>query len=119
HELTVWDVAQAKLEKRVPMRMERAYAMVFLPDGELAVAGGRPGQEGDVRIYNLQGGTPKLDQGVAILDGVHDPAVMVKQLLETDDSVLCLALISVVKQLVSCDSLERMLHFLCTLPTYA
>src|SRR5262249_39849337 len=30
HELTVWDVAQAKLEKRVATRMERAYAMVFL-----------------------------------------------------------------------------------------
>src|SRR5262249_9149379 len=44
HELTVWDVAQGKLEKRVWTRAERAYAMVFLPDGLLAVAGGRPGQ---------------------------------------------------------------------------
>ena len=40
---------------RVSTRMERAYAMVFLPDGRLAVAGGRPGQEGDVRIYDVHG----------------------------------------------------------------
>ena len=40
-------------------RAERAYAMVFLPDGKLAVAGGRPGQEGDVRIYNLDGGVAR------------------------------------------------------------
>src|SRR5262249_38080542 len=70
HELTVWDIAQAKLEKRVATRMERAYAMVFLPDGKLAVAGGRPGQEGDVRIYDLQGGKPRVENGVAMLDGV-------------------------------------------------
>ena len=48
HELTVWDVADGKLEKRIHTRAERAMAMVFLPDGKLAVAGGRPGQEGDV-----------------------------------------------------------------------
>ena len=39
--------------------------MVFLPDGKLAVAGGRPGEEGDVRIYDLNGGTPKVENGVA------------------------------------------------------
>src|SRR5262245_43948662 len=53
HELTVWDIETGKLVKRVSMRAERAYGLAFLPDGQLAVAGGRPGQEGDVRVYDL------------------------------------------------------------------
>lgn len=110
HELTVWDVAQAKLKKRISTRMERAYAMVFLPDGHLAVAGGRPGQEGDVRIYNVQGGTPKVQNGVAIVDGVNDRSVMVKQLLETDDSVLCLAVSADGKKLASGGSQDRLVQ---------
>jgi WD40 repeat protein len=107
HELTVWNVAMGQLEKRIATRAERAYAMAFLPDGKLAVAGGRPGQEGDVRIYNLNGGTPRAEKGVALLDGVYDKAVMVKQLLETDDSVLCLAVSPGGKKLASggCDRL--------------
>ncbi|HEV3256395.1 MAG TPA: c-type cytochrome domain-containing protein [Gemmataceae bacterium] len=107
HELTVWDVAGGKLEKRIATRAERAKAMVFLPDGKLAVAGSRPGQEGDVRIYNLQGGTPKVVNGVPMLDGVHDKTVMVKELLETDDEVLCLAVSADGKKLASggCDRL--------------
>src|SRR5439155_19421585 len=72
HELTVWDFAQGKLEKRIATRAERAYAMVFLPDGKLAVAGARPGQEGDVRLYNLQAPGAKVVTGVAYLDGVYD-----------------------------------------------
>jgi WD40 repeat protein len=109
HELTVWNVADAKLEKRIYTRAERAYAMVFLPDGKLAVAGGRPGQEGDVRIYDINGGMPKTVDGVAVLDGVNDKGVMVKQLLDTDDSVLCLAVSADGKKLASggCDRLVR------------
>jgi hypothetical protein len=107
HELTVWDLAQAKLEKRIATRAERTYAMVFLPDGKLAVAGGRPGQEGDVRLYDLAGSTPTLQNGVAFLDGVNDKRVMLKQLLEADDSVLCLAVSADGKKLASggCDRL--------------
>src|SRR5207237_1743078 len=86
HELTIWDFATAKLEKRIYTRAERAYSMAFLPDGKLVVAGGRPGQEGDVRVYNL-GGNGKIADGVAILDGVNDKSVLLKELLETDDSV--------------------------------
>jgi WD40 repeat protein len=92
HELLVWDVDSAKLEKRIRTRSRRAMAMVFLPDGKLVVAGGRPGEEGDVRVYNLNAGTPRVQSGVAYLDGVTDKAVLVKQLLEADDEVLCLAL---------------------------
>src|SRR5205807_1076148 len=39
HELTVWDVQDGRLEKRIATRAERAKAMLFLPDGTLAVAG--------------------------------------------------------------------------------
>jgi WD40 repeat protein len=108
HELTVWDVTAAKLDKRVYTRAERAYGMVFLPDGKLAVAGGRPGQEGDVRVYDLNAGM-KMAGEVAILDGVHDKTVLVKELLETDDSVLCLALSGDGKKLAAggCDRLVR------------
>jgi hypothetical protein len=90
HELTVWDIATAKLVKRIYTRAERAYGMVFLPDGKLAVAGGRPGQEGDVRIFDIKA-KGKTEDGVEILDGVNDPKVMLKQLLDVEDSVLCIA----------------------------
>src|SRR5207244_19701 len=94
YELTIWDITQAqgKLEKRLYTRAERAYAIVFLADGMLAVAGGRPGQEGDVRIYNVNATTARTENGVAILDGVHDSAVTVKEVLETDDSALGLGI---------------------------
>jgi WD40 repeat protein len=109
HELTVWAVADAKLVKRVRTRAERAYAMAFLPNGMLVVAGGRPGQEGDVRAYDLAAKSAKETNGVAILDGVNDPKVMVKQLVDSDDSVLCLAASSDGKRLVAggCDRTVR------------
>jgi WD40 repeat protein len=105
HELTVWDIAQAKLEKRIYTRAERAYAILVLPDGKLAVAGGRPGQEGDVKIYDINGGTPRVESGVTILDGVNDKGVLIAKLLEVDDSVNCLALSADGKKLASggCD----------------
>lgn len=89
HELTVWDVQTGKLEKRIHTRAERAHDMDFLPDGKLVVAGGRPGQEGDVRIYDI-GGMGKAVGGVAILDGVKDKSVFVAQLLQTSDEILTL-----------------------------
>jgi WD40 repeat protein len=90
HELTVWDAAAGKLLKRIYTRAERAYGLAFLPDGKLAVAGGRPGQEGDVRVYDLAA-KGKTEDGVEVLDGVNDKKVMLAQLLDADDSVLCLA----------------------------
>jgi hypothetical protein len=108
HELTVWDIDEAKLEKRIYTRAERAKALVFLPDGNLAVAGSRPGQEGDVRIYNINAPGKETD-GVTILDGVHDKSVLIKELLEVDDEVLALALSPDGKKLASggCDRLVR------------
>ncbi|HEY1190980.1 MAG TPA: c-type cytochrome domain-containing protein [Gemmata sp.] len=90
HELTVWDVATGKLTKRIYTRAERAYGLAFLPDGKLAVAGGRPGQEGDVRVYDI-GAKGKTQDGVEVLDGVSDTRVLVKHLFDVEDSVLCLA----------------------------
>ena len=109
HELTVWDTASAKLEKRIYTRARRAMAMVFLPDGKLAVAGGRPGEEGDVRIYDINRGTAKNDNGVAILDGVNDKGVMLKQLLDADDEELCLTLSTDGKKLAS-GGCDRLVH---------
>jgi Planctomycete cytochrome C/WD domain, G-beta repeat len=105
HELTVWEVASAKLLKRIYTRAERAYAMTFLPDGKLVVAGGRPGQEGDVRIFDIMAaGKPEGD--VQVLDGVNDPKVMLKQLLDSDDSVLCLA-VSADGKHIACGGCDR------------
>lgn len=105
HELTVWDAATGKLEKRVYVRNRRALSMAFLPDGKLVVAGGRPGEEGDVCVYDINGGTPKTENGVAVLDGVKDPKVLIKRLLESDDEVLAIAVSADGKQLASggCD----------------
>jgi WD40 repeat protein len=108
HELTVWDVATGKLEKRIYTRAECAYGMVFLPDGKLVVAGGRPGQEGDVRVYDIHG-KGKLIQGVQVLDGVKDKSVFIKELLETDDSILAIAASADGQKLAAggCDRLVR------------
>src|SRR5207253_972745 len=81
----------------------------WIKEGAKVVAGGRPGQEGDVRVYNLSAGSPKVVNGVAMLDGVTDKAVMVKQLLEADDSVLCLAVSNDGKKLAS-GGCDRMVH---------
>jgi WD40 domain-containing protein/cytochrome c len=109
HELTVWDVANGTLEKRIYTRARRAMAMVFLPDGKLAVAGGRPGEEGDVRIYDINGSAAKIVNGIAVLDGIRDKNVMVKQLLDADDEVLCLALSADGKKLAS-GGCDRIVH---------
>jgi len=91
HELTIWDAATGKLEKRVHTRAERTKALLYLPDGKLAVAGTRPGQEGDVCIYDIEAGKPTMMDGVAVIDGVNDKAVLLARLVQTEDEVLCLA----------------------------
>jgi hypothetical protein len=109
HELMVWDIAKGALVERVYTRAERTYGLSFLPDGKLAVAGGRPGQQGDVRIYDLHGGNSQKRNGVTILDGVTDKKVMIAELAETDDAVLCLSISPDGKKLAAggCDRLVR------------
>lgn len=109
HELTVWSAADGKLLKRVRTRAERAYGLAFLPDGKLAVAGGRPGQEGDVKVYDLSAKPTATENGVPVLDGVTDKKVMIAQLLDSDDSVLCLAISPDGKKLAAggCDRTVR------------
>jgi hypothetical protein len=111
HELTVWDVETGTLKQRIRTRAERAYAMIFLPDGKLLVAGGRPGQEGDVRVYDLSdkvAGKMGAD-GVVMLDGVNEKSVMLAQLLDSDDVILAMTLSKDGKKLAAagCDRLVR------------
>lgn len=91
HELTIWSANDGKLLGRLRTRSERTYAIEFLSASQIAVAGGRPGQDGDVRVYDL-GATPTVVAGVAQWDGVNDPAVLVAHLVDSDDCQLCLAL---------------------------
>ena len=85
----VFDTAEGQNIRLVVLArgLEFPWSMAFLPDGKLAVAGGRPGQEGDVCIYDLAGPTVSKSAGVAILDGVNDPKVLIKRLLDTGISL--------------------------------
>jgi len=106
HELLVWDLEAKKIVKRIRTRAERIYAMAFLPNGGLAVAGGRPGQEGDVRIYDLNGPSePK--NGIQRLDGVRDPRVLKAHLFDTDDCILALAIHDNQLAAGGCDRIAR------------
>ena len=107
HELCVWDVESGKLVKRVAIRSRRAMALQFLPDGKLVMAGGRPGEEGDVSVYDLSAPAARQENGTSILNGISDPKVLVKRLLEADDEVECLALSADGKKLAAggCDRL--------------
>jgi hypothetical protein len=101
HELMVWDVATGTLERRIHIRSRRVLAMAFLPDGKLATAGGRPGEEGEVCVYDLQAGKGKTEDGVTVVDGIHDSHVLLARLLDIDDEVMCLAVSPDGKKLAS------------------
>ena len=53
HEITVWNPDEGELLRRIGDVAERTYAIAFHPDGkQLAVAGGAPGQRGEVRLID-------------------------------------------------------------------
>jgi len=57
HEITVWNVADAQLVRRIENVAERTYAIALSPDGKwLAVAGGMPGRLGEVRLFDAASG---------------------------------------------------------------
>lgn len=109
HELTIWDTESGKLTGRLKTRSRRAMSLVFLPDGMLVAGGGRPGEEGDVSVYNLKAAPAKTADGIAWFDGVSDTKVLVRRLLETDDEVQCLALSNDGKSLAA-GGCDRMIH---------
>lgn len=90
HELTIWSPNDGRLLGRLRTRSERTFAIEFLTPTLIAAAGGRPGQDGDVRVYDLSA-TPANVGGVAQWDGVNDPAVLQTHLMDSDDCQLCLA----------------------------
>jgi hypothetical protein len=109
HELMVWNAADGKLLARVATRAERTHALAFLGNDLVVAAGGRPGEEGDVRVYNLAATSATVENGIARLNGIDDPAVLVAHLIDIDDCMLCLVVSGDGKKLAAggCDRVVR------------
>lgn len=53
HEVTIWNATSGALARRIKNVPERVHSLAYSPDGSLlAVAGGRPGQAGSVKLFN-------------------------------------------------------------------
>jgi WD40 repeat protein len=109
HELTIWNASNGQLIARLQMRAERVYGVAFLNENRIAVAGGRPGQEGDVRIYDLAAPPATTENGIARLNGVSDPHVLIAHLMDTDDSMLSLA-VSPDRKLLAAAGCDKMIR---------
>lgn len=71
-ELTVWSVADGTLLRRITNIAPRTFALTFSNDGALlAVAGGAPGEYGEVRLYDPKTGEMRR-QIVSSTDAVLD-----------------------------------------------
>ena len=55
-EITLWNVTDGKLIRRIPNMSQRTFALVWLPDGQTLLAGGGiPGELGEVRAFSANG----------------------------------------------------------------
>ena len=58
HEVTIWNATSGALARRIKNVPERVYSLDYNQDGSLlAVAGGTPGQAGEVKLFNPADGT--------------------------------------------------------------
>ncbi len=58
HEVTIWNAASGALARRIKNVAERTQSLAYNTDGSLlAVAGGTPGQSGEVKLFNPALGT--------------------------------------------------------------
>lgn len=105
HELMIWDVDSGKLEKRIAIRPRRVMSMAFLDANQLAVAGGRPGEEGTLAVYNISAPPVKTENSIQILDGTKSGKALVRQLADADDELEALAISNDRKKLAAagCD----------------
>ena len=61
HEVLVWDSVTGKLKRRISGMPQRIHSLRFSPDGEtLAVAGGAPGEYGEIRLLSLGNGAARV-----------------------------------------------------------
>ncbi len=74
HELSIWDIEERTLVRRIGNLPERIFSIAFSPDGAtLAVAGGHPGRSGEVRLVDFASGEVRAVLG-RTTDSIHDVA---------------------------------------------
>jgi WD40 repeat protein len=59
HEVTIWEASTGKLLRRIPGLAQRTQGLAYHPDGSLlAVAGGTPGESGELVLVDPKGEKP-------------------------------------------------------------
>jgi len=78
HEVSIWNVQNGALLRRIKNVAERVYGLNYSPDGKLlAVAGGMPGQSGEVKAFDPATGNLVKELGSSsdvIFRAVFNPA---------------------------------------------
>jgi hypothetical protein len=66
HEVTIWEATSGKLLRRLPGLAQRTQGLAYSPDGSLlAVAGGKPGESGELALVDPKGKKPNRIIGSA------------------------------------------------------